>query len=195
MSQTQLDLVHVDEPRDGDPDATRFSFDSQLAGGRVTLTESLEHQPEGIRSAALMAGIKYADKLDFMVVTLPAPGPAVGVFTRNRSCSPAVTLDRQHLEDGEAQTLVVISKNANVFTPTAMDDTRAIVNEVAKRLAVRDERLAVALVHTAVEVRQLVAGKTKQVVRDRQRALFVRKCNASQRVRMDVDHQPPSTPL
>lgn len=138
MSQTQLDLVHVDEPRDGDPDATRFSFDSQLAGGRVTLTESLEHQPDGIRSAALMAGIKYADKLDFMVVTLPKPGPAVGVFTRNRSCSPAVLLDRQHLQDGEAQTLVVISKNANVFTPSAMDDTRAIVNEVAKRLAVRD---------------------------------------------------------
>jgi N-acetylglutamate synthase/N-acetylornithine aminotransferase len=138
MSHAQLAFVHVDEPRDGDPDATRFSFDSLLTGGRVTLTESLEHQPEGIRSAALRAGIKYADKLDFMVVTLPKPGPAVGVFTRNRSCSPAVLLDRQHLADGEAQTLVVISKNANVFTPSAMDDTKAIVNDVAKRLGVRD---------------------------------------------------------
>lgn len=138
MSHAQLAFVHVDEPRDGDPDATRFSFDSRLTGGRVTLSESLEHQPEGIRSAALRAGIKYPDKLDFMVVTLPEPGPAVGVFTRNRSCSPAVLLDRQHLADGEAQTLVVISKNANVFTPSAMDDTRAIVNDVAKRLGVRD---------------------------------------------------------
>jgi glutamate N-acetyltransferase/amino-acid N-acetyltransferase len=138
MSHAQLAFVHVDEPSDGDPDATQFSFDSALTGGRVTLADTLEHQPEGLRSAALKAGIKYADTLDFMVVTLPAAGPAAGVFTRNRSCSPAVTLDRAHLADGSAQTLVVISKNANVFTPTAMDDTRAIVNAVAKRLGVRD---------------------------------------------------------
>jgi N-acetylglutamate synthase/N-acetylornithine aminotransferase len=135
MSHAQLAFVHVDEPRDGDPDATRFSFDSLLTGGRVTLTESLEHQPEGIRSAALEAGIKYADKLDFMVVTLPKPGPAVGVFTRNRSCSPRCCWTVSTWPTAKAQTLVVISKNANVFTPSAMDDTRAIVNDVAKRLA------------------------------------------------------------
>jgi hypothetical protein len=35
MSHAQLAFVHVDEPPDGDPDATRFSFDSVLTGYKI----------------------------------------------------------------------------------------------------------------------------------------------------------------
>ncbi len=137
MTTAQLDLVHVVEPADGDPEHTRFEFTSRVEGARVAIASTLEHQPAGIRSAALKAGIKYADKLDFAVVKLPSAGPAAGVFTRNRSCSPSVIIDREHLQDGRAQALVVVSKNANVFTPSAMQDTRAIVAGVAEALEVK----------------------------------------------------------
>lgn len=129
----------VTEPDDGDPTHTRYAFRSESTGGVVELVPTLEHQPAGIESAALKARIKYEDTLDFMVVKLPRRGAAAGVFTRNRSVSPAITIDRAHLSDGRAQALCVISKNANVFTPTAYDDARRVVSGVAGALGLRDE--------------------------------------------------------
>ena len=136
MSSDPLAHVRIHEPPDGDPAATRFAFSSRLEGREVELRSDLSEQPAGLSSAALMAGVKYEDTLDFAVVKLPSRGTASGLFTRNRSCSPCVTVDREHLQDGHAQALVVVSKNANVFTPTAMEDTRELVEGVASALSV-----------------------------------------------------------
>ena len=39
---------------------------------------------------------------------------AAGVFTRSRFAGPSVTISREHLRDGRARAIVVVSKNANV---------------------------------------------------------------------------------
>ena len=138
-----LDAVEIVNEEDGDPDTARYRFVSKVEGRVVELEPSLVHQPAGIRSAALKAGIKHEDTLDFTVVKLPRRVPTAGVFTRNRSVSPAVTIDREHLQDGHAQALAVISKNANVFTPTAYADARELARRVADALAVQEQDVLV----------------------------------------------------
>ena len=83
----------------------------------MNVEASLAHQPDGIRCAAVAAGIKYEGVLDFTVVKLDAPGSAAAVFTKSLCPSYAVLYGREALADGRAQVLAVISKNANVFTP------------------------------------------------------------------------------
>ena len=129
--------VEVIAPEDGDPGRTQYKFFSRSTGASVALASDLSGQPDGLFSAALKIGIKRPDIYDFAVVKLPERGPAAGVFTRNRCASPAVQIDRAHLADGFAQALVVISKNANVFTPTDRPDAEQVVATIADALSVR----------------------------------------------------------
>src|ERR1700755_1910296 len=94
-----------------------ISFASKSLGRDVNVEPTLVHQPDGIRCAAVSAGIKYEGVLDFTVVKLDAPGSAAAVYTRSLCPSYAVQYGREILKDGKAQALAVISKNANVFTP------------------------------------------------------------------------------
>ncbi|HLK37551.1 MAG TPA: bifunctional glutamate N-acetyltransferase/amino-acid acetyltransferase ArgJ [Polyangiaceae bacterium] len=114
-----------------DPAHDVLSFESRTEGREVRVDGTLAHQPAGFTSAAVCAGIKTPGVLDFSVVRLDEPGPAAGVFTKNRCPGYAVEWDREHLAGGRAQLLAVVSKNANVFTPHGAEDTR----EMARRLA------------------------------------------------------------
>ena len=61
--------------------------------------------------------------------------PAAGVFTRSRFAGPSVVISRQHVADGWARAMVVVSKNANVANgPVGFDDARELVEGVAARL-------------------------------------------------------------
>lgn len=133
MNQLLANIL-LTEDSEKDPENTSYQIDSVVAGSTITVSNDLRHQPKGIRSLALKAHIKYPDVLDFSVVVLDKPGTVAGVFTRNRSASPAVQIGKAHVEDGQAQALVVISKNANLFTPTAYDDTLALVEGVGAAL-------------------------------------------------------------
>jgi glutamate N-acetyltransferase/amino-acid N-acetyltransferase len=86
--------------------------------------------------AAVAAGIKHADVLDFTVVKLDQPGSAAAVFTRSLCPSYAVTFDKECLADGRAQVLAVVSKNANVFTPHGAEDTRTMARWLSEELGV-----------------------------------------------------------
>ena len=120
-----------------DPSDDVVSFRSASEGRVVTVEASLAHQPEGIRCAAVAAGIKYEGVLDFTVVKLDAPGAAAAVFTKSLCPSYAVLYGREALADGRAQVLAVISKNANVFTPNGEADTRAMAGWLSKELSVQ----------------------------------------------------------
>jgi glutamate N-acetyltransferase/amino-acid N-acetyltransferase len=119
-----------------DPSADVFSFHSRKLGRDVKIEGSLVHQPEGMRAAAVAAGVKYDDVLDFTAVLLDEPGSAAGVFTRSLCPGSAVTFDRANLADGRAQLLAVVSKNANVFTATGMEDTQALARGLAREMKV-----------------------------------------------------------
>jgi glutamate N-acetyltransferase/amino-acid N-acetyltransferase len=126
----------VDDVSDKDPDQATYRFWSETENDWVQLTPTLTHQPEGLTSAALKAGIKYPDTFDIGVVRLPSRGPAAGIFTKNRCASPAVHIDRQHLADGHAQGLIVLSKNANLFTPTDHADALAVMEAVSAKTGI-----------------------------------------------------------
>ena len=57
------------------------------------------------------------------------------MFTRSLFVGPSVTISREHLADGRAQAIVVVSKNANVANgPAGRADADALVAAVAARL-------------------------------------------------------------
>jgi glutamate N-acetyltransferase/amino-acid N-acetyltransferase len=120
----------------GDPSADVVSFRSRSLGRDVAVEPTLAHQPDGIRAAAVAAGIKYPDVLDFTVVKLDHVGAAAGVFTTNLCPGYAIPYDRHVLSDGKAQALVVVSKNANVFTPNGAEDTVTMASWLAEEIGV-----------------------------------------------------------
>ena len=60
-------------------------------------------------------GIKDQTR-DVMIVTAPEGTTASGVFTKSRFSGASVTISREHLADGRARSVVIISKNSNVAT-------------------------------------------------------------------------------
>ena len=119
-----------------DPSDDVVSLRSRTLGRDVCVEGSLAHQPDGIRCAAVAAGIKYEGVLDFTVVKLDAPGAAAALFTKSLCPSYAVLYGREALANGRAQVLAVLSKNANVFTPHGDEDTRTMARWLSAELRV-----------------------------------------------------------
>ncbi|MET0326204.1 MAG: bifunctional glutamate N-acetyltransferase/amino-acid acetyltransferase ArgJ [Ilumatobacteraceae bacterium] len=90
--------------------------------------------PRGFGCHVANVGVKD-DTDDLVVITAEQAGPAAGVFTRSLFVGPSVTISREHLADGRAQAMVVVSKNANVANgPAGRADADALVVAVAERL-------------------------------------------------------------
>ena len=79
--------------------------------------------------AAYVANIGVKDDTDdFVVLAAEERVPAAGVFTRSRFAGPSVVISRQHVADGWARAMVVVSKNANVANgPVGLDDACELV--------------------------------------------------------------------
>jgi len=71
---------------------------------------------------------------DVMILSAPPGTTAAGVFTKSRFSGPSVTLSREHLVDGRARAVVIISKNANVATGPVGDANAAEVAELTARV-------------------------------------------------------------
>ncbi len=90
--------------------------------------------PRGFTSYVTNIGIKDSSD-DFTLVAATATCSAAGVFTQSRFAGPSVIVSREHLVDGLARGVVVISKNANVATgATGMSNAREVVAGVAASL-------------------------------------------------------------
>jgi glutamate N-acetyltransferase/amino-acid N-acetyltransferase len=127
----------------GEPSADVVSFRSRALGRDVVVEPTLEHQPDGVRAVAVAAGIKHPDVLDFTVVKLERVGAAAGVFTKNLCPGYAIPYDRRVLSDGKAQALLVVSKNANVFTPSGAEDTVTMARWLAQEIEVAADDVVV----------------------------------------------------
>ncbi len=93
--------------------------------------------PGGFRHHVANIGIKD-DTDDFVVVASNAPVPCAAVFTKSRFAGPSVALSREHVANGSAQAVVVISKNSNVATGEAgTRDAAEVARCVADRLGAR----------------------------------------------------------
>ena len=90
--------------------------------------------PKGFTSYVTNVGIKDTTA-DFTLVAADSVCSAAGVFTQSRFAGPSVVVSREHLTDGRARGVVVISKNANVATGvTGMANAREVVAGVAASL-------------------------------------------------------------
>lgn len=69
--------------------------------------------PQGFRTFVTNLGIRDT-KDDFSCIISEVPCTTAGVFTQSRFVGPSVTISRQHIENGQAQAIATISKNANV---------------------------------------------------------------------------------
>jgi glutamate N-acetyltransferase/amino-acid N-acetyltransferase len=61
---------------------------------------------------------------------------AAGLFTTSACASPSTVRGREAIADGYVDALAIISKNANVATPTAEADTEALLTAIADEFAV-----------------------------------------------------------
>ena len=91
--------------------------------------------PAGFRAHVANIGIKDTTD-DFTVVAAGGACTAAGVFTQSSFAGPSVLVSRQHVADGAARAIVVISKNANVATGAqGLADAQEVVAGVAESLA------------------------------------------------------------
>ena len=90
--------------------------------------------PKGFRAHVTNIGVKD-DTDDFTVVAADTVCAAAGVFTQSSFAGPSVLVSRQHVADGRARAMVVISKNANVATGAqGLADAHEVVQGVATAL-------------------------------------------------------------
>jgi glutamate N-acetyltransferase/amino-acid N-acetyltransferase len=89
---------------------------------------------DGIKIAAVSAGVRYKNRLDLVLFEL-APGTrSSGMFTQNAFCAAPVVIARQHLlgSAGAARYLLVNTGNANAGTgPQGMTDAQACCQALA----------------------------------------------------------------
>jgi glutamate N-acetyltransferase/amino-acid N-acetyltransferase len=115
--------------------------------------------PQGFRAHVTNVGIKDATD-DFTLVVADAPCAAAGLFTQSRFAGPSVLVSREHVADGKALGVVVISKNANVATgEEGMDNAREVVAGVARALGCNESEILIA--STGVIGRQYPMDKVR----------------------------------
>ena len=115
--------------------------------------------PKGFRAHVTNVGIKDATD-DFTLVVADAPCAAAGLFTQSRFAGPSVLVSREHVADGKALGVVVISKNANVATgEEGMNNAREVVAGVARAIGCNDNEILIA--STGVIGRQYPMDKVR----------------------------------
>jgi glutamate N-acetyltransferase/amino-acid N-acetyltransferase len=78
--------------------------------------------------------------LDVSLVSVPGAA-ASGVFTTSACASPSTLRGREALRDGRLDLLAIVSKNANVATPTAERDVDELVGALTERFGVAPENV------------------------------------------------------
>lgn len=93
--------------------------------------------PQGFLAQGVEAMIKKADKKDVAIIYSKHKCTAAGVFTTNKVRAACIDINRSHLEDGQAQVIVVNSGNANACTgKQGWDDTLAMARITADLLPI-----------------------------------------------------------
>ena len=115
--------------------------------------------PQGFRAHVTNMGIK--DTTDyFTLVVADESCAAAGLFTQSRFAGPSVLVSREHVADGRALGVVVISKNANVATgEEGMNNAREVVAGVARAIGCNDNEILIA--STGVIGRQYPMDKVR----------------------------------
>ncbi|WP_173934081.1 bifunctional glutamate N-acetyltransferase/amino-acid acetyltransferase ArgJ [Chelativorans sp. Marseille-P2723] len=120
---------------------------------------------EGVRIAAVEAGIKYKNRKDLMVMVFDEGTAVAGVFTQSKCPSAPVEFCRDNLPRGKARILVVNSGNANAFTGRKGRTATELTAQAAAR-AVGATEGEVFLASTGVIGEPLDAGRFSHLLAD-----------------------------
>ncbi len=157
MTQTSFrdgSVFVTDEDEDGVSLETR-------AGATVAVDKTLRHGISAARAVAKHVGVAKDGRLDFMAVRFDRPVTTSAVFTRSLCPSPAVVFDKQTVAGGPIELLSVVSKNANLFTPSAEDDFSRVVSALATEFGVPEARMLVSftgVIGAKLPVESVLAG-------------------------------------
>lgn len=94
---------------------------------------------DGVRVAAVEAGVRYADCLDLVAIELAPGTEAAAIFTRNAFCAAPVTVAREHLQQCQSKPslLLINTGNANAGTgQPGLEAARACCDAAAKAFGV-----------------------------------------------------------
>jgi glutamate N-acetyltransferase/amino-acid N-acetyltransferase len=101
--------------------------------------------PQGFLAQGVCADLKAKDKKDVALIYSQVPCTAAGTFTTNRVRAACVDISRQHLENGQAQAIVVNSGNANACTgEQGWNDTLQMAQIAAEEIGIAPQDVVVA---------------------------------------------------
>lgn len=101
--------------------------------------------PQGFMAGAVEAEIKKADKKDIAVIYSQKKCQAAACCTTNQVRAACIDLCREHLQDGQAQAIVVNSGNANACTgQQGILDSKAMAALTARQLGIQVSDVLVA---------------------------------------------------
>ena len=93
--------------------------------------------PAGFSAAGVHCGIRHNhSKLDLALIKADVRCAGAGCYTTNKVYGAPITVDREHLKDGYAQTIVVNSGNANTCAPNGVQLAKETCEIVAKELGI-----------------------------------------------------------
>lgn len=97
---------------------------------------------DGVRSAAIESGIRYANRLDLVLIELADTTKTAGVFTLNAFCAAPVTIARRHLASSPPRYLLINTGNANAGTGAQGErDAIACCEALARQCGVKLEQV------------------------------------------------------
>ncbi len=92
---------------------------------------------KGFSAAGVHCGIRHNhSKLDLALIKADVRCAGAGCYTTNKVYGAPITVDREHLQDGYAQAIVVNSGNANTCAPNGIQLAQDTCDLVAKALGI-----------------------------------------------------------
>jgi glutamate N-acetyltransferase/amino-acid N-acetyltransferase len=144
---------------------------------------------DGVRSAAIESGIRYANRMDLVLFELADTTRTAGVFTLNAFCAAPVTIARRHLAAASPRYLLINTGNANAGTGAQGErDAIACCEALARQCGVNLEQ--VLPFSTGVIGEALPVSKIIDALPDAHRALSEDQFASAARGIMTTDTRP-----
>ena len=132
----------------------------------ISIVMAKPHKPipiKGIRTAAVVAGIRYRGRKDIALVELSEETHTAVCFTRNAFKAAPVILSEKHLEAAQPRYLLINAGNANAGTGSeGIDDAEACCLKVARHASItaEDDKDDTEVSHRSIAVEQVLPFST-----------------------------------
>jgi glutamate N-acetyltransferase/amino-acid N-acetyltransferase len=109
--------------------------DSSILEKQTLINKAIMRPIPNIKLATVNCGLKYKNRDDLLLITLPQDTAIAGVFTKSSMAAAPVQLCQKNLLQKKARALIVNAGNANAFTGDfGIDAAKKITDAVAKNI-------------------------------------------------------------